>query len=184
MYSSRSVERRPNQLHTLRRICINPTLDHFHFRAIPEAGYITLGTIRYGLKLANGSSICTRHSSPSMISKSNNSLGGDICIPKRPQSSGPDSTPIKVNGESSFTGQHTETACKHHGPLDLESESASLSEGSNTCNHYCCIVASKIPMPWSSSGKAICKTPKSSNSEAGWCCYIFVSIELSLDTIS
>lgn len=136
----------------------------FIFRAIPEAGYITLGTIRYGIKLANGSSIA-RHSSASM--DDNNALTSDITTPKRRRSSCPHSAPLEIidNGNQCAYGKSIRNPNeKPRVPIDSD-EPASLSDVSNAstacnnCSGFCCIDATKIPLPWTSS--------KMANAEAG-----------------
>lgn len=144
------------------------------FRAIPEASYITLGTIRYGIKLANGNNVA-RHSSASMDNTTKSASGG-IVTPKRRQSSGPHSSSSETNGTSNqrervkFT-QNTTKTNDPHTPIDSD-EPASLSDVSSTstvcnnCHGYCCIDASKIPLPWTSSNRAN-GTTKLANAEAG-----------------
>lgn len=137
------------------------------FRAIPEASYITLGTIRYGIKLANGINVA-RHSSASMDDNTKSASSG-IVTPKRRQSSGPHSSLSETNGTSN---QHERAKAKNpHMPIDSD-EPASLSDVSSTstacnnCHGYCCIDASKIQLPWTSSNR-LNGTTKVINAEAG-----------------
>lgn len=136
-------------------------------RAIPEAGYITLGTIRYGIKLANGSSIA-RHSSASM--DDNNALTSDITTPKRRRSSCPHSNPHQIHdsgNQCAYEKSIRNTNESPRVPIDSD-EPASLSDVSNAstacsnCSGFCCIDATKIPLPWTST--------KMANADAGECC--------------
>lgn len=143
-------------------------------RAIPEAGYITLGTIRYGIKLANGTTLA-RRSSASMGS-SNHTLSSDTTIPKRRPTSGPHTTLNETNGDSNQRGrgkcmQNTPEHYESHITMDCD-EAMSMSDVSNSsnacnkCNRYCCIDATRIPLPWCSSNK-VNGTPKVGNADPG-----------------
>lgn len=152
IHCRRKKNRFKSELHIFRRIFRILYSFRLNFRAIPEAGYITLGTIRYGLKLANGSGIV------SMVNENNNTPSGEITIPKRRQCSSPHFTLNETNAIS-----------------DDQRELASLSDVSNassiTCNKctgYCCIDTTKLSLPWTSSNKVNGNgMAKMANAEAG-----------------
>lgn len=118
------------------------------FRAIPEAGYITLGTIRYGVKLSQGcfSTKCThfRSSSLSMaeqISNNNHSLRKSTSN----MSNERDTEPKNINGFRK-DAENTSAICSSSMPNVCDSDN-SLSDVTSV-NGSCCLKTTKCSLPW------------------------------------
>lgn len=134
-----------------------PTLWRFFFlflffvrRAIPEAGYITLGTIRYGVKLSQGclSSNCTHFRSSSLSTAENisktayssknstsniNSMGSEH-----------DTEPPIINGFRSFSENANSSVCSSSMPNVCDSDNSDVTSVSGSC----CLNTTKCSLPW------------------------------------
>lgn len=130
-----------------------PNFGRIHYnlycRAIPEAGYITLGTIRYGVKLSQGcfSSNCThfRSSSLSMaenISKSHSSRNSTSNM--HTMSSEHDTEPTATNdGRTNFEQSHSAYSSSMPNVCDSDNSSSDV-----TSLNGCCLNTTKCSLPW------------------------------------
>lgn len=102
-------------------------------RAIPEAGYITLGTIRYGVKLSQNpdSTLCLHSRSTSLATSDANRSSSEHHHPLYTNDNGSN----LVNGNSD---DRTNIKC------DSDNSSSDVP----SVNGSCCLNASKIPLPW------------------------------------
>lgn len=120
-------------------------------RAIPEAGYITLGTIRYGVKLSQGcfSTRCThfRSSSLSMAEHISNNNYSSINSPANMQlmSSEHDTIPRSINGNRQ-NAENISEICSSSMPNVCDSDN-SLSDVTSV-NGSCCLNTTKCTLPW------------------------------------
>lgn len=118
-------------------------------RAIPEAGYITLGTIRYGVKLSQGclTSNCThfRSSSLSMAengTKTNSSRNSASNI--HSMSSEYDTAALNVLDYRRAIENRNIPACSLPNVCDSDN---SLSDVTSV-NGSCCLNTTKCSLPW------------------------------------
>lgn len=119
----------------LKSISFNSHL-FFSYRAIPEAGYITLGTLRYGVKLSkNPSSINYTHSRSSSYptpkterSLENHKNHRSLC----------DNDSSLINGMDKQVNKQ----------INKRSDSDNSSSDVTSVNGSCCINATKISLPW------------------------------------
>lgn len=97
--------------------------------AIPEAGYITLGTIRYGVKLSThnkrigcyrASTISSQMDGVSIVSSSNLSTNG--------------ATATTLNGHNATNGH--------------EPNGKGIADGCSSCKNCCCLNGSALTLPW------------------------------------
>lgn len=109
-------------------------LSCFSCRAIPEAGYITLGTIRYGVKLQTARKplnlLCT--SSTAAASDRFSSISSNT------------STNIIINNNTN--DDNGDSSGKESG------YSLSTSNSCTNCKPCCCIDTTKFTLPWINSG--------------------------------
>lgn len=107
----------------------------FLFRAIPEAGYITLGTIRYGVKLQTARKplnlLCT--SSAAAASDRFSSISSNT------------STNIIINNGNDENGDSSGMESGH---------SLSTNNSCTNCKACCCIDAKKFTLPWLNSASS------------------------------
>lgn len=115
------------------------------FRAIPEHGYITLGTIRYGVKLSQGclSSNCTHFRSSSLSTAEHMSKA----YSSRNSTSNTQSQSIEHDIETSHTNGLTKnTECSSSLPNVCDSDTSQSDVTS--VNGSCCLNTTKCSLPW------------------------------------
>lgn len=121
----------------------------FVCRAIPEAGYIQLGTLRYGVKLSQTSRSHSRSTSLTLPDTDKTSINLSIGN-KRSMSIDSDS------GTMNVIKKVTELKINRCDSDNSLSDVTSI-------NGSCCINATKIPLPWIGKmdhGKMMCKSNK------------------------
>lgn len=118
-------------------ISINCVLLHFN-RAIPESDYVTLGTIRYGVKLsqeciASNSSRCSSHAAQSPNS----------CASKSVANNNDNKCSSKNGSVCQMDDKHSHQCVQTSAVLLCDTDS-----DVNSVNGSCCLNATKCPLPW------------------------------------
>lgn len=154
--------------------------NHIQYRAIPEAGYITLGTIRYGVKLSQGClpSKCTHFRSASLgtveysetYPSSENSMSNRI----HSRSVEYDTESQHVDDENRKNADNLRVPVNATSMPNVCDSDTSLSDVTSV-NGSCCLNTTKCALPWSN------KTDQSrSNDSCKWT-YIQLLPKISSD---
>lgn len=134
------------------------------YRAIPEAGYITLGTIRYGVKLSQG---CV----PSNRTHCRSSSLGTVDHLKRESSTNfmsikPHSRNAEYDKDSQIIRNHKKNVTNKNVPVNSTSmpnvcDSDTSSSDVTSVNGSCCLNTTKCSLPWSNKIEQCCSSDAS-----------------------